>query len=299
MNDKFPLTLQFPYDRVIEKLGKRGERMTKKNKPITYPISEEAASTKKNSYEEEDHVFQRDYLPMEPVKKKKTSFFTKYKSLIISAVTAIAIGSGLGLFIMNMFLDLDPEAFEQHENSTNHTVATANEAVDQAEVRLQIPRLQGYVVQAGVFSTEENAKVFYDSHLSSFDLNYSLWEQEDKFYIFVHASGDEASSKEFHQSTLENNENFYAGKPWITEEFSLVLDQASSKWMEAFPKVFTNVLSTGNIEEWEKWLQEKPEKHHSNLKAFVEKANAVSKADDKQAQSVYLLESWRVLIEGK
>ena len=275
--------------------------MPKKNKPITYPISDESTSTNKDSYEEEDHVFQRDYMPMETVKKKKTPFFTRYKSLIISAVTAIAIGSGLGLIIMNMFLDLDPEAFGQHENSTNHTVATANEAVDQTdktEVRLQIPRLQGYVVQAGVFSTKENAKTFFDSQLSSFDLTYSLWKQEDQYYIFVHVAGDEASSKQFHQSTLESDENFYSGKPWSTEEFTLDLDQASSEWMESFPRVFTNIMSTGDMEEWDKWLKEKPEKTHSNLEPFVEKANAVVEADSEQARTVHLLETWRVLSEG-
>lgn len=277
--------------------------MSKKKKTITYPLSDETTSSKKDSYEsyeEEENVFQRDYITPELVQKKKTSFFTKYKSFILSAVTAIVIGTGLGLLMMNMFIDLDPEAFSASENESNHTVAIANEAVSNTEnkqIRLQIPALQAYVIQAGVFSTEDNAKNFYDSQLASFNLPYSIWQQEDKFYIFVHAAGTEGSSKDFHQNQLESNENFYSGKLWSTNAVSVDVDEVSSDWMAAFPEVFMNTLAEGNTVAWEKWLKEKPENTSENLEDFITNSQAVLEKNSEVEKSVQILEAWKSLLE--
>ncbi|GAA0294820.1 hypothetical protein GGQ92_000720 [Gracilibacillus halotolerans] len=274
--------------------------MPKKSKTITYPISTENSTTRKDSFEEEN-VFQRDYLPTEPepVHKKKSSFFQKYKSFILSAVTAIVIGTGLGIMIMKMFIDLDPEAFSASENDANHSVAIANEAVSNTEstqVRLQIPTLQGYVIQAGVFSSEENAKNFFDSHLASFNLPYSIWYHEEMYYIFVHLAGTEAGSKEFHQADLENNENFYSGKLWTTAEFSIDIDEASSDWLTAFPEVFTTTLSEGNTTAWEQWLEKKPENPHSSLEDFVTQSLAVAEKNSEAEKMVQVLEAWKSLV---
>src|SRR5699024_8565706 len=239
------LTSQLRYDRVIEKYWKRGIIVVKIRKMVdkqTKSPSESSSSfsefiSNNHHPDIETKPYERTYLANAAKKQtRRAKFWVKYKSLILSALTASVIGSGLGLVMLNIFADLDPEEIANNPSPTNNqTVLTANHQTENQDntVSFQSSSLNQYVIQAGVYSTETKAQEIIDQ-LSSENIQAMIWPREDKYHVFVAVHPSAESSKKYATESMGKDFEWYAGKSWPIPSRTIELKQNEIEWLASF-----------------------------------------------------------------
>ncbi|WP_058307243.1 SPOR domain-containing protein [Gracilibacillus massiliensis] len=248
---------------------------------------------------DEDQTFKRNYTPgSDPFySPKKQTFWTRYKSLILSALTAILIGSFLGFLMLKIFVDMDPEEVAFDSNSTNNQAVTASSEGEDEESKPANSDTESYqgrafnffVTQAGVFSTEGGAEELVQE-LSADGIKGMVWHRDGSFHVFVGLHSTHEGSKQFASTNFSTENEFYAGKEWQTNSNEINVSEQEIEWLQTIEiKIEEQLSNTTELVEEGKWLDAIPEELTDSSKAMVNDIEVLKDLEDEQAIQVQLL----------
>ncbi|SHN08591.1 SPOR domain-containing protein [Gracilibacillus kekensis] len=248
---------------------------------------------------DEDQTFKRNYTPgSDPFySPKRQTFWKRYKSFFLSALTAILIGSFLGFLMLKIFIDIDPEEVTFDSNSTNNQAVTAssdeadeeNETTSSETETYQGHNFHFFVTQAGVFSTEAGAEELVQE-LSTEGIKGMVWHRDDSFHVFVGLNSTLEGSKQFASANFPTGEEFYAGKEWQTNANELHVAKQDIEWLQTLEtNIEEQISNTNELSEVEEWLEGKPEKPTETSQAIIAEIDILKDLNEEQAIQVQLL----------
>ncbi|WP_277678271.1 SPOR domain-containing protein [Gracilibacillus dipsosauri] len=245
---------------------------------------------------DEDKPYYNEHVSSPPhyssMKKRQNGFWKKYRSFIYSSLTAVLIGTFLGFIMLKIFVDIDPEemAFDQTEqavSTTKEQTKNATEANTTTSTFEGVP-ITGYVVQAGVFSSETTAKELLDQ-LNNASIPSMIWQRDDNYHVFVGVHATTDGSKQFAEEDHLENWEVYAGKEWTTEPVQLSVDTAEAEWVKEFDTILKELITNPtNVTQLEQWLAKSPEELSQALAPLIDKVKAYTA----KAEMVDLLKIW-------
>lgn len=274
-------------------------------KKITVKLSNDPTEDYLFSSYQEEEAASLDDIPELQYKSVKTSKLKKsgkkfggnhsssIKSFIITALSAIVIGVGLGIFILNMFVVNEeeptmsqPVSREQEEGDRNTTETTGSN-------QLELASLQAYVIQAGVFSSLEQAKISQDTiHQAGFQA--ILWETEEDIRLFTGAYGSEVDAKQMAEVMESAGLDLYV-RSWNNESGVASLEQPVADWLGLFTDLW-NASLTGMTDQmhsnWNDWVLAAPDNMPDSVMELKERVEQFLKQPNNDILDSELLVWW-------
>ncbi|WP_163537898.1 SPOR domain-containing protein [Gracilibacillus sp. YIM 98692] len=249
-------------------------------------------------YTDDSHYFAH-HPTVEYSKNNKRQRFQRYKPFLVSAMTAIVIGSLLGFFMIQIFVDLDNEEMTFNQDLQVSSTKEEANAVEEEDDRKSTGQddfkgstLTGYVVQAGIFTSKAAAETT-QSQLDAHSLSSMIWEKEDKYHIFVGVHSTSEASKAFANNYKKEEIELYGGKPWAIEIPETSLPSEEQQWLQEFDQLLETAISdVSSVKDFEKWLEQKPESVGEELKPLTDSVAELITLKDQQSLSVGLLNVW-------
>lgn len=201
----------------------------------------EQAATLSDLDEEPIPPYTRITINEEPEPNPFLKMLIKFKPAIVAVVSALLIGSFLGVMLLKMFVTIDDNGNASGE--INEVTAINNdEKQTNATLTTSIEPLQAFVIQAGVFSTEENAKKWQATYQ---DIGFPtvIWEKDRQYYLLLAAAPTKNKATELKNQAALSKMDVYV-KEWETDKKELALTKEESKWLESF------------INKWEKSMEQ-------------------------------------------
>ncbi len=183
------------------------------------------------------------------------SRFSAFKPIILASVSAIIIGSVLGFFMLNMFVDIDKGLSQQNytvpaavdDEETSKEGSETESASDEVTSSTPIESVNAFVLQAGKFEGEANANEM-KSKFNQAGFSAMIWTRDNYYYVLagIAKSKDQANqlAKEFNDHQLE-----VFVKNWNTEPGDIKLTNDEVNWLKAYNKQWTESLTLLNKNE--------------------------------------------------
>lgn len=160
--------------------------------------------------------------------------------IFLTILTAGAVGTVLGMFIINLFTGIENEQVGEDRNPTSTSAVTAQGTNDQVHAG-SLPVLAGYVLQAGLFEEQANAEEWQQTYTSAGQPAF-IWERDEQYFLLIGIYHTEDQAK---QRAVElQGEGFDVFvKAWQTTEKELELPEDASAWIGQFGQVFEDALT--------------------------------------------------------
>ncbi|MBA2173448.1 SPOR domain-containing protein [Halobacillus locisalis] len=182
------------------------ENQRNTNQTVKRAKDEQAASAEPDDDKEWTEKPKVYSLPV-PKKKRRPSAI---KPILVSTATALLISFGLGFLLLRMFVSLTDETTNGSESMPVPATSTGSSTEETATIGTST--LDGYVIQAGVFSTEEKATE-WKMKLTASAVSSAIWERDGQYYLFVGSAGSEAEANEIADDLSARDVETYV-KPW-------------------------------------------------------------------------------------
>lgn len=191
---------------------------------------------------------------------------SRLKPMLLASGSAVMIGMILGFFMLNMFTQFGNSS--QQQGSHIDAIGLVENQEDTDEDGLQINEVQtvsttieafrGFVLQAGVFSTKENAELGAASY-HEHGFSTLIWERDQQFFLF---SGI-AQSQEQAKGLVSDYEAYGLEvfvKEWTTPDITIQLTSEEKDWLDTLIGLWQNVNPTAptNTQEWKQLLADFP-----------------------------------------
>ncbi|QGH35179.1 hypothetical protein GI584_14480 [Gracilibacillus salitolerans] len=250
---------------------------------------------------DEDQVFKRKYTPDTNAfnRSQKPSFWSKYKSFLLSAITAIVIGSFLGFLMLKMFVDLDPEevAFDQNTSNGQAVTATSDQSDEeendtanvQAQEAFQSKAFDFFVAQAGVYSNEDAANQLVQE-LKRDQIESMVWPRDENYHVFVSIKSTHEASKQFTASAFPSSYELYGGKDWHINSSSISLSEEEQVWLTDLEGILDQMIED-NIDQAaiDQWLADEPSSISEEVQTLSTEIESIKTTEDEQSSQVILL----------
>ncbi|WP_188453506.1 SPOR domain-containing protein [Virgibacillus oceani] len=300
----------------------------KKKKPIILWINGKKSKITRNVDKNDSHLFDKELAATieEPSNKdntiptlarqhnyeinhlgnpNSTSKFSMYKPIIFATISAIVIGLCMGIVMLNMFVGIGKEV-NGDGNATNPlTENTTNgsdpgEHANQALSSVTFEQINGFVLQAGVFSSKSNAAEWAKKYEKS---GYAtmIWNREGKYYLLAGLSSTKEQAKE-QAKVLQGSDFEIYVKEWSTVESEKDLTKQEGEWVHSFRDLWYESLMkvTGKKDiptgSWKSLLDHYP-KQSNRLSGFFEELAVTykqfSEVNHQKAQ-IILLNQWKL-----
>ncbi|WP_164668475.1 SPOR domain-containing protein [Virgibacillus doumboii] len=297
--------------------GKKTKITRKDDFDESYPIKEfskkDAAATLEDSNSNEVPAFVRSYSHDDENERffGRKGRFSIFKPIIFASVSAIIIGSILGLFMLSMFVDIDNSLSQQDNNlpamideEDNKKEEDENKESDSTAVSaVTMDATNAFVLQAGKFGNEANAKEMANTFNQS-GFSVMVWTKDNYSYVFAGIANSKQLASQLTTEFSEQQLEVYV-KEWTTESFELQLNDDEKKWLQSYKKQWNESLVAVSKEEsiskedWKNVIDSTPEKSDrlSGFTDFLKKElNNIGQAGKWQEQRI-LLNLWYQLHE--
>lgn len=212
----------YPKQKKYQKLSTSSFEKTKKDKKrMNYP------SIKKQS--------------TKPPRNKK-QFSTGKKRIAFASLSAIIIGSLMGLIMLNMFGTLHEEQ-EYETNQVSKTNTSKNAPVEGSSTDKQkhiLPTITAFVLQGGVFSEQANLDEM-TALFKQVGQETLTWKRDQVTYLFVGLAHDEKIANTLASKMNDKSLETYV-KEWSTPETEVSLSSIDYKWLTNFQQLWNQAL---------------------------------------------------------
>jgi len=185
-----------------------------------------------------------------------------FKPILTAGISAIMIGTIMGMIMIHLFTNLaDAGEPEDHTAVTStlpkedeQTKEEEDEGNNEKEGQAVLSGMNAYVLQAGVFSNQENA----DDSAKEYDkagFITVIWERDEQYYVLVGISETKDKGIDVAEEVGSNDLDIYV-KEWMTEKSQAKLDKSEEQWIKAFEKQWETTLGLLEkekkipVEEW-------------------------------------------------
>lgn len=264
--------------------GKRDKQvktqsLEEENSTVLFAMNSHSQNNEHKSYTKESNILPLDSKKhsQRPPKKKKV-----IRPIVVASASAVVIGAILGFVMLNMFAQLE----ENPVNSVAHidsiqksddTTETNNTGVANAQLTtMMLDAINGFVLQAGVFSTEENADAWSTSFVEN-GFPTVIWERDQQYYLLAGIAHTRENAEEL-ASTFEQHDLEIFIKEWNTPPVELQITPEEKEWLESLKGLWDSSLTsltaqeTVDIQEWDAIMSNVPESNE----AFASFKDAIS-----------------------
>lgn len=201
---------------------------------------EKKKQTGEDEDEEEIPVIERSY----PSKKRSFSLPSEMKQLLIAAASAILVGTVIGFIMIRIFGGIDGTADNAQPAMPALQTGTAQNgegtAAGGTAQAVAFPDVSAFVVQAGIFSTEEKAKT-WSQNLSDKGLEGFIWPRDGQFYLFAGVASSKENGEKI--ATYLKDQGFETFvKEWHVASGERKVAQAEGKWIQSGMESWKGIL---------------------------------------------------------
>lgn len=169
------------------------------------------------------------------------------KSFVMPIISAVIIGSLLGLVMLNLFANLEDNQVDTVNNSvpvtTNHSNDDKNTATDKpqdSETSFTLEKLNGYILQAGVFSEKENAMTWSESYTKA-GFPITIWERGGQYFLFAGLTKTKEQADLFANEIATHGLDIFI-KEWGTVEKDIEVTKEEQMWIQSFYELWETTL---------------------------------------------------------
>ncbi|WP_339228283.1 SPOR domain-containing protein [Oceanobacillus sp. FSL K6-2867] len=233
-----------------------------------------------------------------PYSKKRPGKLKSFKPLVAAVISALVIGSVLGFFLLRLFVDVEGQVIgEPTGQATPATVAeTAAGAAETAAV--QLDSLQAYVLQAGIFSKEENAVKWAEGYLDK-GVPTMVWEKDNQFFLLAGIAETKEQAAQMAENLQENGSIDIYVKEWSTSSGEAKLTEEEKGWIGEFQNAWTTSLASWSEKQTlsEETLNELAEAAPKNTETLTPLLSAVNESDEQATKLLQLMYNYEKTIQ--
>ncbi|WP_152654757.1 SPOR domain-containing protein [Oceanobacillus sp. CFH 90083] len=208
-------------------------------------INKELAASVEKEQEEADFTM---LSPVPKTNQSKLKRNTIWKAILVSGLSAVLVGTVIGFFLFRMFVQVDTPATAENPLQTAPTAAqTEREEERPAFVMASLDPLEAYILQAGIFSEQENADALIGS-LTNLNISTVFFEREEEHYLMAGVGPSEDTAKSLADSLSDNQVELYV-KEWSTQFREIEMTEAEREWITAFQAFFDEQLHQADLNE--------------------------------------------------
>ena len=164
-----------------------------------------------------------------------------WKTILISGGSAVLVGTLIGFFIFRMFLQVDTPTSAENPSQTTPAVTPAEkEEASPDVIAVTLASLETYILQAGVFSDQENADPLIAS-LKNLNIPSVFFDRDGEFYLMAGVASSEDAAQALAASLSDNQAELYV-KAWGTQTKDIEMTEAEREWITAFQAFFEEQL---------------------------------------------------------
>lgn len=282
-NNSFPNRKNGPVKKQVYRLN--NEKRVSRN--ISLP------KQKKSSMLKETQPVKNSFSTIE---RSKTYIPHKLTFAIISALT---IGLISGFTMLHLLTDQEERSIEDTEQTIaprQKSDESANNELDQL-IDFEMPNLQAYTLQLGMFSDRDNAEQFAEL-IDDQQLYPMVWSKDDQHFVFVGLASTKQEAETLKETLIDDETEAFV-KEWQTEAFTVRVSEREEQWLTDFVQAWGNLLNDQeNIEEktWQQLLKDVP-KQSELLKPVVDELETMinNPLDDPLQTAQFLHLTWLTL----
>lgn len=208
----------------------------------------------------------------------------KGKAIIFSIIMSLIIGSIFGVISLQMADKDSGMAVE----STKQTVDVSNQE-EETNIATHSPEsISFYVVQAGVFSEEANAKkrieLFEEAGYSNV-----IWKKEQEIYLLTGISASKDSIKKLANEMQEEDFDVFV-KEWEVKTAEQDMEKQAATYLESFLSAWNQSLEDKNKQALTSFIKDNHDEISQNLQPFQKQLIKLIQSEEKDEQEI-LLES--------
>ncbi|MFZ3576404.1 hypothetical protein [Virgibacillus sp. DJP39] len=271
--------------------GKKTKLTKKKNVQHSHINSEIAAAKETNeddqipTYVRENSFETEEFFKTSTSKRKGSK---TYKHIFTAIISAIVLGTALGIFMLNMFTNIDinsgPVAGKMNSStdSTNNDAGnTGNGTVVSKSSTYSLEGFKAFVLQAGLFNENSSVTAVQDQFKQP-GIPTMVWKKGEKFYLFATVTNTKDQANAIKSSYKNLNLETYA-KEWSVKKAELKITEAEYKWLQDFHtlwnKTLENVSNNKKFSstDWNSWVKAYPAQGEKTREFY----EAIKKLDPK------------------
>lgn len=232
--------------------------------------------------------------------------FSRIKPILLASISAIIIGSVLGFFMLNMFVDIESSLTHQ-ENTVPAVIDDTEDEEDNnttSEIVASpttIDAVNAFVLQAGKFANEVNANEMAGK-FNQEGFTAMLWKKDDFYYVLAGIANSKKQANQLANKFNEYQLEVYV-KEWSTESSEIKLFKNENKWYQAYQEQWTDSLVSVSKQErmskdtWEELVNTIPEetKNITELTDFLKTEYANLDQANIWQQQKLMLSLWHQL----
>ncbi|WP_121605432.1 hypothetical protein [Virgibacillus sp. Bac332] len=280
--------------------GKQVKLYVNKNREIPSGRNEQAAALS-DSEDEKIPPYTRvsDTKPSKFAMHKRK--WKEFKPAILSVLSALVIGSFLGIMMLNMFIMIeDDNHMSGNQNSsaavTNDDDQDNDKQADRSASSVRLDEIRAYVLQGGVFSEKANADVRAGSYRDR-GVPVTIWERGDQYFLFIAAATTETQAEQLQQGLVDTDMDDIYVKEWSTGNITTDLTRDENSWAQSFIKTWKDTLESGEFEKntWDSLLKAYPKDSEQLKELYQSTQQVLEKAGQAEAlqKKALLMELWK------
>lgn len=216
-----------------------------------------------------------------PLNKGKKGL-VNFKPVIVTVFSAIIVGCLLGFFMIRLFVNMDSEMADRSAGA-KEAALTINEkqaAAPAAASVTELPPLQAYILQAGIFSTVANAEE-WALKFETAGIDTLVWERDGQFFLIAGATVSQEEGKALAESYKlklagDGEADLYV-KEWSTAGGQVEIGEADSQLMEKILEAWNSSMESGSVTAWNGLSVPEPETEE--LSIFISAAGELGKQE--------------------
>lgn len=254
-----------------------GKKIDKEVNKSTWnrPIKDEVAAT----VEKTNHFTNEREKKKSVGSNKGKKLILKFKPLITTILLALIVGSIFGFVMLKIFGTID-NGMATPGNNPVVNLDKASEKDDDIEDKdkVELPIIQAYILQGGVFSSEENAEKFAREYQEN-DIPTMIWPHENEYFLLLGVAHTLEKGKKLASKIEENDLDVFV-KEWTTPAREISLTSNEEEWINSFQKLLTSSIQNLDEQEnnslngWKELLADLPDDSDS-LEPFKESIQVI------------------------
>ncbi|WP_440895996.1 SPOR domain-containing protein [Amphibacillus sp. Q70] len=213
--------------------------------------------------------------------------------IVLTALSAVLIGTSFGLLLLFIFShDEDVPVTEQPNKNTTAEDSSSDAAATEDNQKIELNALSGYVIQAGVFESLEQAELTRETLVTQGHPSI-VWETETDYRVFLAAYQSEGEAKQAGEQLAESGLEVYA-REWQSNEGAANL-AGEEEWLNEFQDLWQQSFSgyTDEVEQaWNNWLNIDQTDLSDHTQQFYQDVESTLRQLNDEQLPFYLLDLW-------
>lgn len=236
-----------------------------------------------------------------------------FRAVFTAGISAVIIGTIMGMIMINLFTNITEVGEPEDSTTVTSTLPDQEDAQtkggkdsEDKEGQAELDGMNAYVLQAGVFSNQENADESAKDYEKAGFIT-EIWERDEQYYLLAGIAETKERGIEVAKELDHHELDIYI-KEWDTKKSQVKLNKNDGQWIKSFEKQWESTLSLLEedkkipVEDWDSLTKDQQSKSE-NVQAVEETISVflkdgVTEFSVQEAEHL-LIKSWKQYEEIK